>query len=141
MGGEPKWRDGGNDTRDEENLNGEAESLAGTTTGGWYTVQVDLEGTKYVADSRDYFIDFDAMVTEGLIKKVPASASTDNPGGSASGSYSWYVDSRGVVNALFYHFPTNGVSDQGTNIGITATNTTSINDGTDNRDFQSGVYP
>ena len=131
-GGEPKWRDGvpsdGLRSASEENLNAEKEAIDGSGS-GWYVVKKNLEGVDYAADSRDYFIDFTLLVAAGLLKKVPASVSTDNPGGSATGSYSWYVDPDGVVNALFVHYPTNGVADGGTN------------NGPDNRGFQEGIYP
>jgi prepilin-type N-terminal cleavage/methylation domain-containing protein len=135
-GGEPKWRDtspsDGLRSASEENLNAEAQTIAGTPP-GWYVVKKSLEGVDYVADSRDYFIDFTQLISAGLLKKVPTSVSTDNPGGSVTGSYSWYVDPDGVVNALLVFFPTNGVAFNGTT-GATA-------DGPDNRGFQEGVFP
>jgi len=61
-------------------------------------------------DGRDFFVDFDKLVTGGYMDKVPGSASTDNkPTGSGNtydGSYSWYVDSAGKVKSLFYFYPT-----------------------------------
>jgi prepilin-type N-terminal cleavage/methylation domain-containing protein len=135
-GGDPKWRDtspsDGLRSADEENLNAEDNTIAGSGS-GWYVVKKDLEGVDYAVDSRDYFIDFTQLIAAGLLKKVPASVSTDNPGGSADGSYSWYVDPDGVVTALQVHFPTNGVAFNGTT-GATA-------DGPDNRGFQEGVFP
>jgi prepilin-type N-terminal cleavage/methylation domain-containing protein len=111
-GGQPTWRDAdANGTRDgtEDNLNAEQQSLS-TTFGGWAVVQVTRQGTNYAVDSRDFFVDFDKLVTAGYMDKVPGSASTDNkPTGSAntySGSYSWYVDSAGKVKSLFYFYPT-----------------------------------
>jgi len=142
-GGEPKWRDGGADgIRTEEDLNNENDSIDGGGS-GWYVFKRSLEGTDYVADSRDFFIDFKVLVAAGLMKKVPNSASTDNPGGSSEGSYIWYVDEIGVVNALNTFFPTNGAKDTGLNIGVTATsvNDAANNNGTDNRGFSAGVYP
>ena len=126
-GGEPKWRDGGDSLRNEENLNAEAQSLAGSGS-GWYVDKLTLEGTDHAADTRDYFIDFDLLVTAGLLKEVPGSASTDNTGGTASGSYSWFVDAKGSVNSLNVYFPTNGTGP-------------GSNNGNDNRGFIEGVFP
>jgi len=132
QGGNPKWRDGGDGLRTEENLNAEAESLAGSGS-GWYVVKVTRHNTDYVVDTRDYLIDFAKLTTDdpsngklALLDSVPSSASSDNGGGSSSGSYSWYVDADGKVNSVYYHFPTNGVAPSG---------------GDDNRGFVSGVYP
>jgi prepilin-type N-terminal cleavage/methylation domain-containing protein len=129
-GGDPKWRDGATGSlRDasEENLNAEAESIAGTGS-GWYVVKKTREGIDYATDSRDYFINFTELVTAGLLKEVPDSASTDNTGGSATGTYSFYVDPNGVVKTLLVKYPTNGVADGGSN------------NGPDNRGFQE-AYP
>jgi len=141
-GGEPKWRDSGDGVRDEESLNMEAKALDGSSS-GWYVVQKDLSGTKYAADSRDYFINFTKIVAAGLMKKVPSSVGLDNPGGSSGGSYSWYVDGTGIVSALYYYFPTNGVTSTKTNVNpdsSTISGTTTTN-GPDNRGFQTNVYP
>ena len=70
---------------------------------------VNREGTNYITDSRDYFIDFTKLVDEGLLEKAPTSASMDNVGGSETGSYSWYVDKSGRVKSLPFFYP---VSDQ-----------------------------
>ncbi len=132
QGGEPKWRDNADGVRTEENLNAEAEALAGSGS-GFYVVKVTRQAVDYAVDTRNYFIDFTKLTVEApgtgqfaLLDKVPASASTDNPGGAATGSYSWYVDAAGKVNSLYYYFPTNGVAPSG---------------GTDNRIFISGVFP
>lgn len=78
--------------------------------GGWKTVSVTRSGTAYYVDTRDYFVNFDALVTAGLLDKVPASASPDcKPSGSTntySGTYSWYVDVNGKVQSLLYSYPT-----------------------------------
>ena len=113
QGGEPKWMDGGLDgpdsTRksDEDKLNGEKESINRTGV-GWYITKVTHQGADFAVDTRDYFIDFRKLVELGLLQSVPQSASLDNGGGSATGSYSWYVKSTGEVDSLFVHFPTNG---------------------------------
>jgi prepilin-type N-terminal cleavage/methylation domain-containing protein len=132
QGGEPKWRDNGDGLRTEENLNAELESLAGTGS-GFYVVLVARQGINYAVDTRNYFIDFTKLTVEApgsgqfkLLDKVPSSASTDNVGGAATGSYSWYVDATGKVRSLYYHFPTNGVAPSG---------------GTDNRTFITGTFP
>lgn len=137
-GGEPKWRDNGDTFRTEENLN--AESLTNSGTGsGWYVFKVNVQGTEYVVDTRNFFIDFNKLTrnepptAKKLLKKVPSSASRDNlpgitQGATASGSYSWYVDADGVVNAIFYPRPTNGTG-PGTN------------NGSDNRGFITEIYP
>ena len=117
QGGEPKWMDGPlktsldspDSTRksDEDLLNGEKESINRTGV-GWYITKVTHQGADFAVDTRDYFIDFRKLVELGLLQSVPQSASLDNGGGSATGSYSWYVKSTGEVDSLFVHFPTNG---------------------------------
>ena len=136
-GGEPMWQDDGDGDRGEENLNSEENSLASTGT-GWFVKRVDLQGTEYVVDTRDYFIDFTKLVEGGLLKEVPDSASSDNPGGHDTGSYSWYVDPNGNINSLNFHFPANGL-----NFDLSPTENADV-DGNipgDNRGFIEGVYP
>jgi prepilin-type N-terminal cleavage/methylation domain-containing protein len=107
QGGGPEWTDGGNGIRDsgEEVLNDEDSA----TSAGWHVASVTRQGTEYIVDSRDYLIDFDKLVADGYLDKVPGSASTDNkPSGSTntySGSYSWYVGSDGRVKSLYFFFP------------------------------------
>jgi len=110
-GGEPMWRDGadGDGERGEENLNGEKPSLDSAGS-GWFVDKVELNSVEYAVDTRDYFIDFTKLVNDGLLKEVLKSASLDNVGGSELGSYSWYVDAKGSVNSLNYHFPANGLN-------------------------------
>ena len=112
QGGEPKWMDGPLSSPDsnrnaEDKLNGEKESINRTGV-GWYITKVTHQGADFAVDTRDYFIDFRKLVELGLLQSVPQSASLDNGGGSATGSYSWYVKSTGEVDSLFVHFPTNG---------------------------------
>ena len=138
-GGEPMWRDGidGDGSRGEEDLNSEKNSLA-SSGAGWFVNKVTLQGTEYAVDTRDYFLDFTKMVDDGLLKKVPNSASNDNVGGSENGSYSWYVDENGNINSLNFHFPANGL-----NFDLTPTQNPD-EDGNipgDNRGFIEGVYP
>ena len=45
------------------------------------------------------YVNLTQMVSGSYLTGVPQSASADNPGGS-SGSYSWYVDSNGLVQSL-----------------------------------------
>ena len=106
-GGSPKWIDDANGVRDatEEDLNDEDD----TTLSDWHVAAITVQGTSYIVDSRDYFVDFDALVTAGYLEKVPESASPDNKkSGSTNtydGSYSWYVDSSGQVKSIYYFFP------------------------------------
>ena len=93
------------------------------TGSGWYVDKVLLNGTAYQVGSRDYFIDFNRLVSVGILEKVPASASKDNAGGSESGSYSWYVNGNGRVTTLYAYFPSGGE-------GFS-----------DNRGYIDGVYP
>lgn len=105
QGGNPKWIDGGNGIRDadeEELLDNDPGSL---DKSGWHVATVTREGTEYIVDSRDYFIDFTKLVNAGLLEKVPTSGSTDDVGGTASGSYGWYVDPDGRVKSLYFFFP------------------------------------
>ncbi|MCI0779999.1 MAG: type II secretion system protein [Chloroflexi bacterium] len=105
-GGIPKWTDDGNGIRDateEELLDNDDDSV---DSAGWHVATVTREGATYIVDSRDYFIDFEKLVTDdGLLEKVPTSASPDTGGGSESGSYSWYVDTKGRVRSLLFFFP------------------------------------
>jgi prepilin-type N-terminal cleavage/methylation domain-containing protein len=109
QGGSPEWIDDGSGIRDaleEELLDDDAKSV---NEPGWHVVIVNREGTDYIVDSRDYFIDFDKLVAGGYLEEVPKSASTDNmPSASISsytGSYSWYVDANGRVESLLLFFP------------------------------------
>ncbi len=97
-GGSPVWVDDGNLTRDsgEEDLNDEDTE---STVAGWHVVAVTRGGTTYYVDTRDYFIDFDELVSAGYLKSIPGSA-------SASGSYGWYMDADGRVQTLLSSLPT-----------------------------------
>ena len=105
--GSPSWIDDGNGIRDatEEDLNDEDD----TALSDWHVAAITVQGSVYIVDSRDYFVDFDALITEGYLEKVPDSASPDNKkSGSTNtydGSYSWYVDSSGEVKSIYYFFP------------------------------------
>ena len=123
-GGEPIWQDDGDGIRTEENLNAESNSLSGAGF-GWFVDKVNLNGSEYSVDTRDYFIDFGHLVASGLLAKVPTSASSDNLSVESAGSYSWYVNPRDRVTSLYVHFPTRKDAP-----GFA-----------DNRDFISGVYP
>ena len=103
QGGNPKWVDDADGIREsaEDDLNDEDS----VTASGWYVATIIREGTTYIADSRDYFIDFTRLVDTGLLEKAPTSASIDNLGGSDTGSYSWYVDKSGRVKSLPFFFP------------------------------------
>lgn len=103
MGGSPKWVDDADGIREtsEDDLNDEDS----VTASGWYVAIIERQGTRYIADSRDYFIDFSQLVDAGLLEKPPASASLDNIGGSETGSYSWYVDQSGRVKSLPFFYP------------------------------------
>ena len=70
----------------------------------WNTTPMTVKGTDYLVDSRDWFIDFDLLVKNKYIDKVPESASPDNSANS-TGSYSWYVDEDGEVRSLLYDYP------------------------------------
>jgi len=75
----------------------------------WTTVTVVRNAVTYHTDPRYYFIDFEVLVTDGLLKSIPSSAAPANkPSGSTStytGSYIWYVDDKGVVGSLYRDFP------------------------------------
>ena len=111
-GGSPLWSDDDpvNGIRDKtvnEVLNDEdaLDSLGAPTRPSWYVAVVTRVDTDYIVDSRDYFIDFQKLVENRLLEKTPASASPDNAGSAATGSYSWYIDSLGTVTSLDYFFP------------------------------------
>ena len=94
------WNDGDSDgVRD----------IDGSSPDSWTTVQVTKGSKTYYVDARYYFIDFEALVTEGFIESVPDSASADNtPDGSSttySGSYGWYLDHNEKVQSLYSFLP------------------------------------
>ena len=105
-------------------MNAESNSLSGAGF-GWFVDKVNLNGSEYRVDTRDYFIDFGRLVADGLLAKVPASASSDNLVVESAGSYSWYINPRGRVASLYVHFPSRKGAP-----GFA-----------DNRGFISGVYP
>ena len=138
-GGQPYWRDDGDGEREntEESLYGETLSEADQGLGGWYVTKVDLQGVEYAVDTRDYFIDFSMLVSAGLLKASPESASSDN-GGVASGSggsYGWFVNANGSVDSILSVFPYNGLNFDGTAIVIGDVSASDL------RGFQAGIYP
>ncbi|MCY4530555.1 MAG: prepilin-type N-terminal cleavage/methylation domain-containing protein [Chloroflexi bacterium] len=75
----------------------------------------------FVISSRDYLIDFCELVWGGFIEEVPRSASIDHDHecirggtdpetstatGDDRGSYTWFVDSNGRVESLYFFLPT-----------------------------------
>ena len=107
-GGTPTWFD--TDTADgvrdlaTENILNDADTAFDAV--GWHVVIETKGETDYLVDTRDYFIDFDRLVTIGLLEKVPGSVSPDNTGDSTTpGSYSWYVDQNGRVQSLLFFYP------------------------------------
>lgn len=84
QGGSPRWIDGpfpdGDGIRDrasgeEELLDNDANSL---DKPGWHVATVNRQGTLYIVDTRDYFIDFTKLAALGLLEDVPLSSSLDN---------------------------------------------------------------
>ena len=82
---------------------------------GWSQVQVTRGGVPYYTDARYFFIDFEALVTAGLLQKIPETATLDSkpsgsvePDSSYEGSYVWYVDDLGEVKSLYYELPSIG---------------------------------
>ena len=73
------------------------------------SVTVVRGGVSYQTDPRYFFIDFEVLVTDGLLDAVPESASPDNKPSSGTatytGSYAWYVDANGKVQSLYRHLP------------------------------------
>ncbi|MCI0857262.1 MAG: prepilin-type N-terminal cleavage/methylation domain-containing protein [Chloroflexi bacterium] len=107
-GGQPFWVDDGNGIRDpatEEDLNDEDDD----PQPGWQVAPVARQNVDYIVDSRDYFINFERLIIQGLLEAVPPSASPDNqPQGSMRtfvGPYSWFVNSLGIVDSLLFAFP------------------------------------
>ena len=77
QGGSPEWVDNQNGIRDEpdeEVLNDEDDN----TQPGWQVAILTRQGTEYLVDSRDYFINFEILVSEEYLESVPSSASPDN---------------------------------------------------------------
>ncbi len=95
-----KWADGNSDGVRTTSTNSSDEWTAVSKTRGAVT---------YYTDSRYFFIDFEVLVTDGLLNSVPESAASDNaPSGSTetySGSYGWYVDTNGKVQAIYKDLP------------------------------------
>ncbi len=94
------WNDGDDDgVRD----------IDGSSPDTWTTVQVTKGSKTYYVDARYYFINFEALVTDGFLESVPDSASADNtPEGSSttySGSYGWYLDADEKVQSLYSFLP------------------------------------
>lgn len=104
LSGTSTWTDGGNlGVRDTT-------TSATSTNDTWSRVQVSRGGTTYYTDPRYFFIDFEIIVSDGLLTAVPDSASPDNDpdgvfGSSYDGNYIWYVDADGKVQAKFRHLP------------------------------------
>ena len=75
----------------------------------WTSIAVTRSGVTYHIDARYVFIDFEELVTAGLLDAIPETVSSDNkPSGSTttySGSYSWYLDGDGKVQSLFVYMP------------------------------------
>ena len=113
QGGTPVWEDtdadGIRDMVSDDPLYHETE---GDDSEDHWNTDVVTRGTggnakDYAIDSRDYFLDFDLMVTETsdtLLKDIPDSVSSDNDS-TLDGSYSWYVDASGKVKSLYAFFP------------------------------------
>ncbi len=139
QGSEPYWRDDGDGVREstEEILFGETVSEADTGLGGWYVGRVDLQGVEYAAGVHGYFIDFTKLVSAGLLKSAPESASNDNGGVAAGsgGSYGWFVNATGSVTSILSVFPYNGLNFDGTAIVIDNVAASDL------RGFQDGIYP
>lgn len=111
LSGAAAWTDGGSDG---------VRVSATSSTDTWARVSVTRSAVTYYTDPRYFFIDFEILVTNGLLPKVPESASPDNaPTASTTthtGSYIWYVDNKGKVQSTYRYFP-------------------------DNKGYQNGVFP
>ena len=156
-GGQPFWRDTGNGLRDVIENGGVAEALSldrdvgfitpRPITDSWYLANVEYRGTEYAVDTRGYFIDFNELVSSGLLKDVPDSASADNGGVTiGGGSYSWFVNANGSVDSVLAMFPYNGLEMIDGIVGTTITDPsidppTVASTASDLRGFQEGVYP
>ena len=84
-------------------------TISATTADKWNVITVTRGGVTSVTDSRYFFIDFERLVAGGHLQAIPKSASSDNkPSGSTEaydGTYSWYVDERGEIGALYKELP------------------------------------
>ena len=106
QGGTPLWEDTDGDglratTGEKLHYLGAYSTPA---TDHWNTTKVTRGTTDYEVDSRDWFIRFEYMTSDGQLKDVPQSGSADNKSGE-DGSYSWYIDSNGKVKSVYYFFP------------------------------------
>ena len=97
------WSDGGSDgvRTIGSNGSGSSDTLS--------AVSVSRGGVTYYTDPRYSLVDFEAIVTVGLLDAIPGSAASDNaPSGSNAtytGSYMWYVDNKGRVQSLYKDLP------------------------------------
>lgn len=85
-------------------------SATSTSLDKWNSTTSTRNSVNYQTDPRYYFIDFEVLVTKGLLSKVPESASSDNKTsgtntGDYTGSYIWYVNDKGQVKSLYKEFP------------------------------------
>lgn len=82
---------------------------SGTSLDTWGSVPVTRGNVNYQTDPRYFFINFEQLASEALLDGIPESAAPDNaPEGSTqahTGSYIWYVDDTGKVQALFRDLP------------------------------------
>jgi prepilin-type N-terminal cleavage/methylation domain-containing protein len=95
------WTDDGDAVREIVT----ATTDATRSSDNWTTIKVTREATTYYVDSRYYFVDMAALVTDGFLKEVPKSSSLDNSA-TGTGSYIYYVDDKGKVQTLPREFPT-----------------------------------
>jgi len=56
-------------------------------------------GTSSDTAAANVYINLSHLVSGNYLRDVPQSASADNTGGSG-GSYSWYIDSKGIVKSV-----------------------------------------
>ena len=93
------WTDDGDGERE----------VADTSPDTFTSVTKSRGGVEYQTDPRYFFIDFEVLVTDGILDAIPSSAGPDNkPSGSSTtytGNYGWYVDANGKVQSLFRHLP------------------------------------
>ena len=107
LGCTPSWVDDSSDdgTRRTDSNDSLYYRNIGIAAEHWNTAQTTRGDTEYEIDSRDCFINFEFLIGKE-IDELPKSASKDNDKSDGTGSYSWYIDSNGQVESLFFYYPT-----------------------------------
>ncbi|MFH1319265.1 MAG: hypothetical protein ABII90_01240, partial [Bacteroidota bacterium] len=103
----------------------------------------DQDAVLEAGEDLNSFVDIGALATEGYLKSASDVKSADTRLNTTAintvlGSYGWYIDSTGIVNAIFWYDADNGHAGG----GKTATdNATDVDSGEVLTGFQTDIYP